>query len=175
MLPVRRLVLAAFLVVACGAVPAQARTLSLAFHGGDTYKYAFHSTTKQTILMSGTTIPTNIELTAGEAVKVNSVDSSGVADLSLTVSNVTIKSTSAGVTTTTSGVPAMTLDVKIAADGRIVSTDGNPLAGSNPFFAFSSPGGGFFVTAVLPTNAVKVGDSRSKDYDQANPAGTGSM
>jgi hypothetical protein len=182
MLSMRRLVLVAFLsvacggaTVACGAVPAQARTLSLAFHSGDTYKYSFHSTTKQTIVAIGTTIPTDIELTAGEAVKVNSVDSSGVADLTLTVSNFVIKSTTGGVTNTTTGMPATTMDVKVAADGRIVSADGNQLAAGNPLLAFSGIGGGFFVTAVLPSNTVKPGDAWSKDYDQANPAGTGSI
>jgi hypothetical protein len=172
---VRRLVLIAFLAISCGAVPAQARTLSLAFHSGDTYRYSFHSTTKQTIVAGGMTLPTDIELTAAETVKVNSVDSSGVADLTLTVSNFAIKGTTGGVTNTTSGMPAMTTDVKVAADGRIVSMDGNQLAAGNPFLAFSGMGGGFFVTAVLPSNTVKPGDTWSKDYDQANPGGTGSI
>jgi hypothetical protein len=65
------------------------------------------------------------------------------------------------------------MDVKVAADGRILSMDGNKYAGSNPFLAFS--GGGFFVTAVLPSNAVKPGDIWSKDYSQANPDGAGSI
>jgi hypothetical protein len=175
MLSVRRLVLIAFLAISCGAVPAQARTLSLAFHSGDTYRYSFHSTTKQTIVAGGMTLPTDIELTAAETVKVNSVDSSGVADLTLTVSNFAIKGTTGGVTNTTSGMPAMTMDVKVAADGRIVSMDGNQLAAGNPFLAFSGMGGGFFVTAVLPSNTVKPGDTWSKDYDQANPGGTSSI
>jgi len=175
MLPVRRLVLVAFLAVACGAVPVQAKSLSLAFHSGDTYRYSFHSSTKQTIVASGMTIPTDIELTAGETVKVNSVDSSGVADLTLTVSNFVIKGTTGGVTNTTTGTPAITMDVKVAADGRIVSMDGNQMAAGDPFLAFSGMGGGFFVTAILPSNAVKPGDTWSKDYDQANPGGTGSI
>jgi hypothetical protein len=79
MLPVRRLVLVAFLAVACGAVPVQAKSLSLAFHSGDTYRYSFHSSTKQTIVAGGVTLPTDIEMTAGENVKVNSVDSTGMA------------------------------------------------------------------------------------------------
>jgi hypothetical protein len=69
----------------------------------------------------------------------------------------------------------MTMDVKVAADGRVVSMDGNQLAGSSPFLAFSGMGDGFFVTAVLPSNPVKVGDSWSKDYDQASPGATGGI
>ena len=171
----RRLVVVALLAVACGAVPVQAKSLSLAFHSGDSYKYAFHSTTKQTIGTSGMTIPTDIDLTAAETVKVNSVDSSGVADLTLTVSNFVSKGTAGGVTNTTNGMPAITTDVKVAADGRIVSMDGNQMAASDPFLAFAGMGEGFFVTAVLPSNAVKPGDTWSKDYDQASPTGTGNI
>jgi len=175
MISVRRLVLVAFFAIACGAVPVQAKTLSLAYHSGDTYKYSFRSTTKQTIVAGGVTIPTDIELTAGEVLKVNSVDSTGVADLALTVSNFVFTSTTGGVTNTTTGMPATTMDVKIAADGRILSMDGNQLASSNPFLAFSGMGGGFFVTAVLPGNAVKPGDTWSKDYSQANLGGSGAI
>jgi hypothetical protein len=175
MLPVRRLVLVAFLAVACGAVPVQAKSLSLAFHSGDTHRYSFHSSTKQTIVAAGVTLPTDIEMTAGETVKVNSVDSTGVADLALTLNNFVIKSTTGGVTNTTTGIPDTTTDIKVAADGRVVSVDGSQVAAGNPFLAFSGVGGGFFVTAVLPSNTVKPGDTWSKDYDQANPGGTGSI
>jgi hypothetical protein len=175
MTSVRRLALIGFVAIACGAAPVQAQTLSLGYHSGDTYKYSFHSTTKQTIVSSGITLPTDVELTAAETIKVNSVDSSGVADLTLTVSNLAMKGTTGGVTNTTTGIPAMTMDVKVAADGRVVSMDGNQLAGSSPFLAFSGMGDGFFVTAVLPSNPVKVGDSWSKDYDQASPGATGGI
>jgi hypothetical protein len=172
---VRRLAVVALFAVACGAVAVQAKSLSLAFHSGDTYKYSFHSTTQQTIGAGGISLPTDIEMTAGETVKVNSVDSTGMADLTLTLNNLAIKSTTGGVTNTTTGIPDTTTDIKVAADGRVVSVDGSPLAAGNPFLAFSGVGGGFFVTAVLPSNTVKPGDTWSKDYDQANPGGTGSI
>ncbi|MHB8588241.1 MAG: hypothetical protein ACYDA0_05215 [Candidatus Dormibacteraceae bacterium] len=121
------------------------------------------------------TVPTDVEISAGEAVEVKSVDSSGAADLAITLTNFTIKSTTAGVTNTVTGIPESTMDVNIAADGRILSLDGNQDMAGNAFLAFSGMGGGLFVTAVQPSHAVKPGDTWSKDYDQANPGGTGSI
>jgi hypothetical protein len=166
----KRLTLLALFALACGAVQAQA--LSLGYHAGDTYKYTYHSATKQTVVAAGVSLPADIELSANEAVSIKSVDSLGTADLAITLSNFAITSTTGGVTTTTPVLPDTTMDVTLAADGRILSLNGNQLAGSNPFLAFSGMGGGFFVTAVLPSNPVKPGDTWSKDYDQANPGGS---
>ena len=171
----KRLTLVALFAFACGAVPAQAQTLSLGYHTGDAYKYSFHSATKQTMGASGMTVPADIEISATETVKVKSVDSSGTADLAITLGNYNVKSTTAGVTNTTTGIPDTTLDVSVAADGRVLSMDGHQFAGANPFLVFSGLGGGFFVSAVLPSNAVKPGDTWSKSYDQANPGGTGTV
>jgi hypothetical protein len=167
------LTLLALFAFACGAVPAQAQTLSLGYHAGDTFKYSFHSTTKQTLGASGMTVPADIEMSATETIKVKSVDSSGTADLAVTLSNYDVKSTTAGVTNTTTGIPQTTLDISVAADGRVLSMDGHQFAGANPFLIFSGLSGGSFVSAVLPANAVKPGDTWSKNYDQANPGGTG--
>jgi hypothetical protein len=172
---VKRFAFVAVLAIACGAVPAQAQTLALRYHTGDAYRYSFHSTTKQTIVAAGVSLPADIDMSAGEAVKVVSVDSAGAADLALTLSNFAIKSTTGGMSNTTTGIPDTTMDIKVAADGRILTMNGNQFAGGNPFLAFSGMGGGLFVIAVLPSNAVKPGDTWSKDYDQANPGGTGSV
>ena len=171
----KRLALLALFAFACGAVPAQAQTLSLGYHSGDTYKYSFHSTTKQTMGASGMTVPADIEMSATETVKVKSVDSSGTADLAITLGNFNVKSTTGGVTNTTTGIPETTLDVSVAADGRVLSMDGHQFAGADPFLVFSGLGGGFFVSAVLPSNAVRPGDTWSKSYDQSNPGGTGTV
>jgi hypothetical protein len=136
--------------------------------------YSFLSVTKQTIVAAGMTLPADIEITAAEVIKVKSVDSSGVSDLTLTLGHVEMKSTTAGAAGTAAGIPDITMEVKVAADGRVVSVDGNALAASNPFLALTGPGGGFFITAVLPGSAVKPGDTWSNDYSQANPGGTGS-
>jgi len=159
--------------MSCGALPVQAKTIALAYKTGDTYRYAFRSTTKQTVDAGGVTIPTDVAITATESVKVTSVDSAGDAGLAITLGGFTVKSTANGVTNTTTGLPDTTMEVKVAPDGRILSVDGTQYTASNPFLAFTGMGGGFFVTAVLPSTAVKPGDTWSKDYSQANPAGTG--
>ena len=171
----RRLALVGFIAIACGAAPVQAQTLSLGYHSGDTFKYAFHSTTKQTLVAGGVTLPAEIDMTATETVTVSSVDSTGVANLTLTLSSFVLKSTTGGVTNTTTGTPAFTTDLKVAGDGSIVSVDGSQVAAGNPFLALSGVGGGFFVTAVLPGTAVKPGDTWTKDYSQANPGGSGAI
>lgn len=171
----KRLALVAMFAIACGAVPAQAQTLSLGYRSGDTFKYSFHSTTRQTLATSAMTVPADIEMSATETIKVKSVDPAGTADLAITLSNFSVKSTTAGVANTTTGIPETTLDVSVAADGRVLSMDGHQFAGADPFLVFSGLGGGFFVSAILPANAVKPGDTWSKIYDQANPGGTGNV
>ena len=152
---------------------ASAHTLSLAYKAGDTYKYKLHASSKQTVTTSEISFPLNFDISADESIKVKSVDSSGTADLAITLSNLTMKSTMGGVSNTTTGVPAQTINVQVGADGRLVSVEGNQLPGGTPMQAFSGLGGGFFITAVLPAKPVKPGDTWTKDYDQANPNGTG--
>lgn len=121
-----------------------------------------------------TAIPFKFELTGGETITVKSVDSAGNADLSISLSNLTMKSTTGTVTNTTTGMPSPAIDMKVGPDGRILSVNGTSLGG-NPFTAFSPTGSGGFISAVLPDNAVKPGDTWSKDYDQANTMGGGSI
>jgi hypothetical protein len=154
------------LLAACGSLGAQSHTLSLAYKAGDTYKYKFHATSKQTASMSGMSIPITFEMSANETVKVNSVDTSGVADLTISLGDLSVKTVMGGVTNTTTGLPNNSVDVKIRRDGTVASVDGNELAGANPLAALSGLGGGFFVSAVLPDHAVKAGDTWSKTYDQ---------
>lgn len=170
----KRLALVALFVVACGATAAHAQTLSLAYKSGATYKYSLHSTSDEAINEGTMAIPLKFDITGEETVTVKSVDSAGNADLSISVSNLTMKSTTGTVTNTTTGMPSPAIDMKVGPDGRIVSVNGVSLGG-NPFSAFSPTGGGGFVSAVLPDNAVKPGDTWSKDYDQANTLGGGSI
>ena len=173
----KRVALLATLLVAaaCGSFGAQAHTLSLAYKAGDTYKYKFHATSKQTASMSGMAIPITLDMTADESVSVKSVDAGGVADLTLTLTDLSIKTVTGGVTNTTTGVPSNSTDVKVRSDGTVVSVDGKDVTSGNPLSAITGLGGGFFVTAVLPDHAVKVGDAWSKTYDQAFPKGLGML
>jgi len=163
-----------FVLAGCGAFGAAgAHTLSLAYKAGDTYKYRLHASSKQTVTTSEISFPLNFDISADESIKVKAVDSSGTTDLAITLSNLTMKSTMGGVSNTTTGVPAQTINVQVGADGRLVSVEGDQLPGGTPMQAFSGLGGGFFITAVLPAKPVKPGDTWTKDYDQANPHGTG--
>jgi hypothetical protein len=170
---VRRLALVVFLAVACGPAVAHAQSLALAYHSGDAYRYALRSTAIETVDTGVTMIPINLDMTARETVTVQSVDPSGTADLSISLSNLTMKSSANGVTNTTTGVPLPAIEMKVAADGRILSVNGNVL-GASPF-SFFSGAGGTFTSAVLPANAVKPGDTWSKEYNQANPMGSGNL
>ena len=172
----RLALLAVFVVAACGALTtAQAHTLSLGFKSGDTYKYKFHATSKQTIGMSTMTVPVQVDMSATETVKVNSVDSSGVADLTITMGDFTLKYVSSGVTTTTTGMPTTSVEIKLRPDGTPVNINGNEMMAGSPMTAFGGLGGGFFIAAVLPDHAVKAGDTWTKNYDQTDPKGPGTV
>ena len=156
-------------LAACGSFGvAQAHTLSLAYRPGDSYVYKFHATSKQTANMGGLSVPIQLETSAKETVTVRSVDSSGTADMAITLSDMTLKTVTGGITNTTTGMPSNSVDVKIKADGTVVSVDGNAMTAAGPLAALSGIGG-VFISAVLPDHAVKIGDTWSKTYDQADP------
>ncbi len=161
----RRLALVALLTLACGALPAHAQTLSLAYRAGDVYKYRFHATSTGEVNVMGTNAPVNNELTALETVTVQSVDPSGIAAVSLALSEITIKSEFNGTSSTTTGIPLPAVAIKIASDGRILTVNGTSLEADLPF---STGLAGNLVSAVLPDTPVKPGDTWSKDYDQTS-------
>jgi hypothetical protein len=171
----KRLALVAlFLVAACGSLGVQSHTISLAYKAGDTYKYTLHAVLKYTIGAAGMSIPFNLDMSAKETVKVKSVDSSGTADLSIDLTDLSVKTTTNGVTNTTTTTTSTTVEVKVAKDGRVVSVNGSALGGGTLPGLSGSEGG--IVSAILPDNAVKPGDTWTKNYDQANVAGsTGSI
>jgi len=167
----KRLALAAlFLVAGCGTLGVQAHTISLAYKAGDTYKYTLHAVLKYTIGAAGISIPFNLDMSAKETVKVKSVDSSATADLSIDLTDLSVKTTTNGVTNTTTTTTSTTVEVKVAKDGRVISVNGSAL-GSGTLPGLSGSEGGI-VSAILPDNAVKPGDTWTKNYDQANVAGT---
>lgn len=168
----RLVVLCAFLVVACGnAGVAQPETVALAFKSGDTFKYKFESHTNQNVAMGAMTMPIKVDVSADEAVKVNSVDSTGIADLTVTMTNVKVTTTTNGVTNTTT-IASETSQLKIGKDGRPVSMNGAQISGDNPFGAFAAMGGSFFISAVMPDGKVNKGDKWNKTYDQNSADGS---
>jgi hypothetical protein len=173
----RRLALVAFVVlISCGPAPAQTQssvtpaageTLRLVFHQGATYKFAFHAVDS---LTGGTDPATHFEFTAQETATIQSVDSSGIAEIAVALGNLTVISGGAGSPADT-GNSRPAYNVKIAPDGRILSMDGPPVASKFPFrIGFD----GSLIVAVLPDNSVKAGDSWTKTYDQVNPFGASS-
>ena len=168
----RRLAAVLFLAVAgCGTFGAQAHTISLGYKAGDTFKYKLHATADYKIGVQGITVPLKLDLTGTETATVKSVDSTGTADVTLAISNVALKSTIGGTTNTTTSTNTTNVELQVASDGRIVSVNGNALgSGSLPGL---SPGG--LISAILPDKAVKPGDTWTKNYDQANPKGTGTI
>lgn len=168
----RRLaVVAMFLVASCGSILAQSHTVSLAFKPGDTYKYKLHVALDYKVGAQGLAIPVQLDLTANDTVTVKSVDASGTADITVGLSDIAIKSTANG-TDNSTVYKDVTVDLKVAPDGRIVSVNGNALATGLPDFTGTGSG---WVSALLPDGAVKVGDTWTKSYDAANPAGSGTV
>ena len=163
----RRLAAVLFLVVSgCGSIGSvQAHSISLAYKAGDTYKYALHAVLNYTIGAEGFSVPFNLDMAGKETITVKSVDSSGTADLTISLTDLSVK-------TTTTTAPT-SVEMKVASDGRIVSVNGSTFTnGSLP--GLSGTEGGL-ITAILPDKPVKPGDTWTKDYDQANPMGKGSI
>jgi hypothetical protein len=169
----RRLALVVlFLVVACGSIGVQAHTISVGYKAGDTYKYTLHMALKFTVGASGFSLPLDLDLVAKDTASVKSVDSSGTADVSVTLTDMTTKSSMNGTTTTTTTTTPRTVELKIAPDGRIVSVNGTATGmGSLP----GLEGQGGLVSAILPDHAVKPGDTWSKTYSEPGPSGSGAI
>jgi hypothetical protein len=167
----KRLAVVALFAIACGATQAQAQTLSLAYSKGATYTYKAHMALDETVDLGAVKEPVTVDMTATETETVQSVDSSGVADISIKLTGVTVKTTVAGqVATTTTTVP--TEDIKVGSDGRVLGINGLAFSGGSPFGA---AGGGGTGSAIFPDGTVKPGDTWSKNYDQTNPLGSGSV
>jgi hypothetical protein len=170
----RAALLALFLVAACGNFGTQAQSISLAYKTGDTYKYGFHAILKYTIAASGMSIPLDMDLGAKETVTVKSVDSTGTADLSVDISNVSIKMSMSGTTNTTTTNTGGTIDMKVAKDGRVLSVNGNAFGSTSALPGMTGTQGGV-VSAILPDHPVKPGDTWTKTYDEPNPLGTSAI
>src|SRR5258708_10324796 len=163
----RKLALIALLAIACGATQVQAQTLKLAYSKGATYSYKAHMTLDESVNVGPTTVPVKFDMTATETQTVDSVDSKGVADLTVTLTNVQASTTVQGQTsTTTTTVPAQHL--KVASDGRVLSVNGLSFSGGSPF---SAAGGGGPGSAILHGPPAEAGATWTKDYDQTKPFG----
>ena len=174
----RRLTAVAVLLVACGILPVHAQAISLAFKQGEQFKYALHFTGTFSAHIGAVLQDVKIDAKARETVVTTAVESDGTADMTLTLSDLTITttgkaadgSTTTSTTTQTNAIPPQQL--KVAPDGRILSINGQNISSESPFGVLT---GSYLVYAVLPDSAVKPGDKWSKSYDQAQPGGSSSV
>ena len=174
----RRLIAVAVLLAACGILPAHAQTISLAFKQGEQFKYTLHFTGAFSAHVGSVAQDVKIDAKAKETVTTTAVESDGTADMTLTLSDLTITtsgkaadgSTTTSTTTQTNAIPPQQL--KVAPDGRILSINGESISSTSPFGVLA---GSYLVYAVLPDTAVKPGDRWSKSYDQAQPGGSSSV
>ena len=155
-----------------------AQTISLAFKQGEQFKYALHFTGTFSAQIGSVTQDVKLDARATETVTISAVESDGTADMTLTLSDLTITttgkasdgSTTTSTTTQTNAIPPQQL--KVAPDGRILSINGQSISSESPFGVLA---GTYLVYAVLPDSAVKPGDTWSKSYDQAQPGGSSSV
>ena len=161
-------------LAACGSFGAQAKTISLGYKAGDTHKYGFHLVMKYTVAASGMSVPLNLDLKALENVTVKSVDSSGTADLSVAISDISVTVEEGTTSNTTKTTAPTTIEMKVAKDGRVISVNGNAFGNSSPLPGLSGTQGGV-VSAILPNHPVKPGDTWTKGYDQPNLLGGGAI
>jgi len=168
----RLLVLAVIALTACGSFGLSAHPISLAFKTGDTYSYKLHAKLDYTIGTQGLSVPFKLELNAKDTVTVNSVDASGVADVTINLTDITIKSTINN-TDDTHAAKSETVNLKVTSDGHIVSVNGKELtSGSLPDLTGMGNG---LISAVLPSGDVRVGDTWTKTYDSKPPKGSGTI
>ena len=173
----RRLALIAlFLVAACGSInTVSAHTISLAYKAGDTYKYTLHFVINYTVGAQGLSIPLDLDATGKETLKVNSVDSTGVADVTVTITDLSAKTTVNGTTNTTTK-QSTTVQIKVGPDGHVISVNGNAMGGSSGSLPGVSDTSSGLVSAILPDKPVKPGDTWTKTYDETNlMGGTGKL
>jgi hypothetical protein len=154
--------------------PAQAHTLALAHNKGDRFEYSLHLIADESTDTGSRSEPVKLDIRAEATETVQSVDSSGVADITVSLSGVGMTLSSAGQTTTTTlSVPLPFQELKVASDGRVLSSNGPTFTGTSPLGGANGVGGSIF--PVLPDRAVKPGDTWSKVFDQVNPFGTGTI
>ena len=167
----RQAAIAVFVALSCSLAP-ESHVLSLGFSQGQESRYSFHLISSQTEEMGGVRQTTTIDIRAVATQTVQSVGTDGVADVTLTLSNLNLTTTVQGETSETeldSLVPYQSL--RLASDARQLALNRLGVAAVSPLGAANSAGAP--VWAVLPSRAVMIGDSWTKSYMQTNPLGTG--
>lgn len=166
----RRLVAVAIVTTACSSLSPHGQVLSVAYTKGATYHYTIRTTYGLAADSGAMTKPYTFDIQGKETITVVSVDSSGVADVRETLTDVTETRTygAASATDTHSSLPPARLKVE-PSDGRLLSIDGANVPADFTYGA----GGGALVSSLLLPKVVKPGDTWSKRYDVPSPYGAG--
>jgi hypothetical protein len=116
--------------------------------------------------------PLSMDVTQVSGWKVVSVDDAGTATIEVTVSDMSGTVNGTEVPST----PAPPIQIRIAADGRVLSAGGLSLGGAGQTQGFGFPGMGQ-LTPILPDDgdAVSVGDTWDKEFSQDFPFGDGTI
>jgi hypothetical protein len=143
--------------------------LALTLSQGQTYRYHLDMTFNGSVRVAGQEAPINTQFAEDFSWKVESVDASGVATVTMTVESIT--STVNGEAAPPDG--PLTLQVKVAKDGRILTAGNLALTGSSSSTQ-AFPGTDQFLP-LLPDHPVKPGDAWDKSFDQDFPFGSGKI
>ena len=175
------LAVAVVLVVVAGLVAfaitrsdtAEAQPLALSFTQGEERTYDVHQTMDANISseLFGDE-PLSMDVTQVIGWKVVSVDDAGTATIEVTVSDTT--GTVNGTEVPSTSAPP--IEIRIAADGRVLSAGGLSLGGAGQTQGFGFPGMGQ-LTPILPDDGepVSVGDTWDKEFSQDFPFGEGTI
>src|SRR5439155_17536878 len=139
--------------------------LALTLSRGQTYGYHMDMSFNGTIKVADRAAPVTMQFAEDFTWKVESVDASGVATVTMTVAS--LASTINGERSPAEG--PLTVEVRVAKDGRILTAGNLAITGvSNNTEAF--PGTDQFLP-LLPDHPVKPGDAWDKTFDQDFPFG----
>jgi hypothetical protein len=149
---------------------AEGTAIALSLKQGQTYRYQLNMTFGGELSLQGQKTPVNMQVAEAFSWQVESVDTSGVA---------TVKMTLESITGTVNGAPFPSeqlpppFEIKVASDGRILTASNLALAsGSDAGLLFP---GADQITPLLPDHPVKPGDTWTKSFDQKFPFGGGTI
>jgi len=133
----------------------QSTAIALSFSPGQTTAYHFTVQEKLTLSSGGQAFPVDATVSADAQFRVLHVDSTGTATVRITYSNVTA---TVGGRTQSTTIPPVT--ARMTRDGQMTTTGGAPIAGGQLGGPFT--GGSNQLSAILPSDAVRVGDTWTK-------------
>ena len=136
---------------------------------GQTYRYQMGLTFNGTVSAGGQQVPSNMKASETISWKIDSVDQSGVANVTMSIEKL---SATVNGTRSPSDVPPP-VKIRVAKDGRVLTAGNIELAGQGDAGTLF-PGSDQFVP-LLPDHPVKPGDYWTKDFDQDFPFGSGHL